>query len=178
MRPVRFLSRPVAAVLSLIMLAGCAQQDFMQIGAATTLCCPGDYESYESYGVVNDNLPGFLADYVVAEFDAAFQEKGLVRNDRLNDIEVTLQYNHINLNPDQEEVDPFDEQIQPEERLRYVAQVQILMHESDTGEAVWSGQINRIHSVLPGSYMHEERARPAFREAFLEALQSYPPLTD
>lgn len=170
----RLFTRLTAAMLGLL-LAGCAQ-DFMQIGAATTHCCPGDYESYHSYGVVDDSLPGFLREYVVEEFDAVFQEKGLVRNDRLNDIVVTLQYNHINLNPEQEDVDPFDEQIQPEERLRYIAQVQILMHETDGGEEVWGGQINRIHSVLPGSYMHEERARPAFREAFREALNSYPEL--
>lgn len=166
-------ARLTATALSLLLLAGCAGNQ-LQIGASTTLCCPGDYESYEAYGVDGGSMPGFLRDYVVEEFDAAFQEKGLVRNDRTNDIMVTLQYNHINLNPEQEEVDPFDEQIQPEERLRYVAQLQILIHEADSGDQVWGGQINRIHSVLPGAYMHEDRARPAFREAFLEALQSYP----
>lgn len=171
----RPFSRLTATVLALLLLTGCAQ-DFMQIGAATTLCCPGDYPSYQTYGVVNDSLPGFLREYVAEEFDAAFQDKGLVRNDRLNDIVVTLQYNHINLNPEQEAVDPFNEQIQTEERLRYVAQVQIRMHESDSGEEIWAGQINRIHSVLPGAYMHEDRARPAFRQAFQEALRSYPRL--
>lgn len=160
----------------LLALTGCAGE-YAQIGAATTDCCPGDYQAYESYTVDDQTLPGFLREYVSGEFDAVFQEKGLVRNDRINDLVVTLEYNHINLRPEQEEIDPFAEQIQSEERLRYVAQIRIRIHESDSGELVWGGQISRIHSVLPGSYMHEERARPAFQEAFREALSSYPART-
>lgn len=170
------VSRWSALLAGLFLLAGCAR-DFMQIGAATTLCCPGDYDSYRAYTVVDDSMPVFLRDYVEEEFDAAFQEKGLVRNDRLNDVIVTLQYNHINLNPEQQDIDPFDGQIESDERLRYVARVDILVHETDSGKQVWGGRINRIHSVRPGSYMHEDRARPEFRAAFLEALESYPALS-
>jgi len=160
---------------ALLLMVGCAQ-DFMQIGHSTTHCCPGDYDEYLAYGLQFQDMPGFLQEYVGEEFDAAFQEKGLVRNDRLNDITVRLIYRHINLNPEQEHIDPFERRIEEDTRLRYVATIVIEMHESDSGELVWAGQINRIHSVLPGSYMHEDRARPAFRAAFREALSSYPPL--
>lgn len=160
----------------ILMLAGCAQ-DFMQIGASTTTCCPGDYDQYLAYGLEFRDMPGFLQEYVGEEFDAAFQEKGLVRNDRLNDVVVSLVYRHINLNPEQEHIDPFERRIEEDTRLRYVATIAIEIHESDSGDLVWAGQINRIHSVLPGAYMHEDRARPAFREAFREALSTYPALT-
>ena len=60
--------------------------------------------------------------------------------------------------------------------LRYVANIVVDIAESDSGTVVWSGQVNRIHTVMPGEYMHEERARPEFQAAFREMLSSYPAL--
>ena len=42
-------------------------------------------------------MPVFLQEYVTAEFNAAFAEKGLTRNDRMNDLQILLRNNHINL---------------------------------------------------------------------------------
>jgi len=165
-----------AVMLTCVMFLGACAGDFRQIGYSTTYCCPGDYENYHAWGLEYQNMPVFLRDYVGEEFEQAFAEKGLIRNDRLNDIVVTLRYSHVNLNPEQELVDPFERRVEQDVRLRYAATIEIEMHETDSGERVWAGQINRIHSVLPGEYMHEDRARPAFRVAFTEALASYPAL--
>lgn len=162
-------------LLPLFLLAACSN-DFMQIGHSVSECCPGDYENYLAYGVQHEEMPGFLAEYVTEEFDSVFQEKGLVRNDRLNDIVVTLRYKHVNLNPEQEDIDPFERRIESDVRLRYAATIEIEMRETDSDAVVWAGQVNRLHSVLPGSYMHEDRARPAFRAVFREVLGSYPSL--
>lgn len=162
-------------LLPLFLLVACSN-DFMQIGHSVTECCPGDYSEYLAYGVEHEEMPGFLVEYVTEEFDQAFQEKGLVRNDRLNDIVVTLRYRHVNLNPEQEEIDPFERRIESDVRLRYAATIEVEMRETESGQIVWAGQVNRIHSVLPGQYMHEDRARPAFRAAFRAALESYPAL--
>lgn len=166
------------AVLTLVasaLLAACASNSG-QIGHTVTLCCPGDYGSYRAYGVELRDMPGFLCSYMLMEFDGAFEEKGLIRNDRLNDLVVTLSYRHVNLNPAQEEIDPFERRVQEEQVLRYVANIDVEMRESETGRIVWAGRINRIHNVLPGEYMHEDGARPEFRNAFTQMLESYPAL--
>lgn len=156
-----------------MLLAGCVQTG-SQIGASPTLCCPGDYTTYATYGLVTDNMPLFLQDYVVAEFDAAFQEKGLARNDRSPDLQVRLRYNHVNLSPAQQDIDPFVRVEALTVELHYVAEIQIEMREARNNELVWAGTISRIHQVTPGEYMHEDRARPQFQQAFRTVLESYP----
>jgi len=158
-----------------VLLAACGSSS-RQIGHSVILCCPGDYASYSTYGVQLQEMPGFLSGYMLSEFDAALQEKGLVRNDRINDLIVTLSYRHVNLNPEQEELDPFERGVEDGVMLRYVANIVVEMRESDTGREVWAGRINRIHTVLPGEYMHEDNARPEFRQAFIQMLESYPAL--
>jgi len=148
-----------------------------QISTNLTLCCPGDYHSYARYGLTTSNIPVFLEDYLVAEFDAAFREKGVARNDEDNDVRVTLTYNHVNLRSDQEDVDPFMRIENMTTELNYVAVIDILISETGTGIDVWRGTISRIHQVVPGEYMHEESARLQFRQAFRDVLASYPPLS-
>ena len=121
-------------------------------------------------------MPVFLQEYVTAEFDAAFAEKGLTRNDRMNDLQILLHYDHINLSSEQESIDPFVRVEAMNVELNYVAAIDIEIRETATDDIVWAGTISRIHQVVPGEYMHEDRARPAFREAFRALLSSYPPL--
>lgn len=156
-------------------LAGCVQ-NAMQIGTNLTLCCPGTYSEYSEYGLSTENMPLFLRDYVTAEFDTAFQEKGMQRNDQMNDLRVILRYNHINLNSQQQNVDPFVRVESISVQLDYIARIEIEMIETATNNAVWGGTISRIHQVSPGEYMHEDRARPAFTQAFRSVLASYPSL--
>lgn len=148
-----------------------------QIGSNLTLCCPGNYETYRSYSIQTQDVPVFLRDYLVAEFDVAFGEKGLRRMQRNADLQVTLAYNHINLRTDQEVIDPFVRIESMNTEISYIAAIDIEMREVASGDLVWAGSINRAHHVAPGEYMHEEGARPAFQEAFRNLLSSYPPLT-
>ncbi len=154
-------------------LNGCVQNG-MQIGNSLTLCCPGNYSEYEDYGVQVVDMPNFLRGYVVDEFDLAFQELGLERNDQINDLVVTLSYEHVNLNPEQQNIDPFFRSESITEELRYIAVIDISMKETSTDKMVWSGKISRIHVVAPGEYMHEERARGAFLQTFRDLLAGYP----
>jgi hypothetical protein len=158
-----------------LILAGCAQTGG-QIGHSINTCCPGNYAEYREYGIELREIPVFLSDYVVAEFDRAFQEKGLRRNDRQNQLRVTLSYRHVNLNPEQEEIDPFERRIEQDVVLRYEATILVDIRESASGRVVYAGQINHLHSVSPGEFMHEERARPEFANAFRAMLSSYPNL--
>lgn len=167
-----------ALLLAFVLFLSACAQTGSQIGHSVNLCCPGDYRKYKQYRLEIQDIPAFLSDYVVAEFDNVFQEKGLLRNDNRNELRVTLTYKHINLNPEQEAIDPFERRLDDDVTLRYVASVVVDMHESSTGRQVWSGQINRIHTVVPGEYMHEDRARPEFAGAFREMLASYPVLIE
>lgn len=166
-------SLKTAVLAVLLFLSACAQNGG-QIGYSVNLCCPGNYAEYKEYRIETQELPSFLGDYVIAEFDKVFQEKGLTRNDNRNELRVTLSYRHINLNAEQENIDPFERRLDEDLTLRYVATIVVDIRESSTGEMVWSGQINRIHTVVPGEYMHEDRARPEFSGAFREMLASYP----
>ncbi|MDO8907088.1 MAG: hypothetical protein Q7W55_01165 [Pseudohongiella sp.] len=162
-------------LLALLMLAGCAQTGG-QIGHSVSVCCPGNYAEYREYSIELREIPAFLSDYVVVEFDRAFQEKGLSRNDNRNQLRVTLSYRHVNLNPEQEQIDPFERRIEQDVVLRYEATILVEMRESASGRVVYAGQINHLHSVTPGEFMHEERARPEFANAFRAMLASYPAL--
>lgn len=165
-------------LMALVMFLSACAQTGGQIGHSVNLCCPGDYSEYKQYRLETQDIPAFLNNYVVTEFDNVFQEKGLLRNDNRNELRVTLTYKHINLNPEQEAIDPFERRLDDDVTLRYVASVVVDMHEASTGRLVWSGQINRIHTVVPGEYMHEDRARPEFSGAFREMLASYPRLAE
>ena len=158
-----------------VLLSSCASNS-LQIGTNLTLCCPGNYSEYAEYGVTTSNIPIFLRDYVVAEFDGVLEEKGLVRNDQVNDIRVELNYTHVNLSSEQQDIDPFVLMEAFTEELSYIARIDINIVETASNRPVWGGSISRIHQVTPGEYMHEDRARPAFRQAFRAVLASYPSL--
>lgn len=168
---------------SVLSLGGCAQSG-LRIGNTVTLCCPGQYTEYDAYAVRVQNMPLFLSDWVVDMFDTAFQELGLERSDQINDLIVTLSYRHVNLNAEQQDINPFVRQSPVPENardgsgmeveLRYIAVIEISMHETATGDEVWAGEISRIHTVAPGEYMHEGNSRVAFLETFRDILRSYP----
>lgn len=166
----------VFTISAIVLLAACAQTG-AQIGHSVHLCCPGNYAEYSEYGVELREMPAFLSDYVVAEFDRAFQEKGVTRNDNRNQLRATLSYRHVNLNPEQQEIDPFERRIEDDVVLRYEATIMVEIRESASGRVVYAGQINHLHSVTPGEFMHEERARPEFANAFRAMLESYPKRT-
>jgi hypothetical protein len=165
----------LSLLISLAILAGCAQNP-RQVGHSLTVCCPGDYGRYEQFSVEAVELPYFLRDYMVDEFTRAFEEKGLVRDDRINDVKVTLRYHHVNLKPEQEDIDPFVRMEGMNAELSYVANVLVEMRETATDKLVWAGRIHRIHHVSPGEYMHEDSARGEILMAFRDLLANYPRL--
>ena len=170
----RNLKRMKAALLVLVLaVTGCAQSG-LRIGNSVTLCCPGNYADYEAYRLQTEEMPLFLSDWAVEMFDSAFQERGLERNDQINDLIVTLSYEHVNLDPETEDVNPFIRQETIDVELRYIAVIGISMRETRSGEEVWAGQVSRIHTVSPGEFMHEGPARVAFQETFRDLLTNYP----
>ena len=154
-------------------LSGCVEIG-LKIGNNLTVCCPGNYAEYSSYRLQTENMPVFLSSWVVDMFDSAFAERGMQRNDQENDLVVTLSYNHVTLIPEQANIDPFVKQASTDVELRYIAVINISMRETRTNEEVWAAQVSRIHTVSPGEYMHEGRARTAFLDTFRDVLTDYP----
>lgn len=169
------LIHKIFLLLLLPVLSSCALNT-NEIGSNVTFCCPGNYDSYSAYGLQTENMPVFLRDYLIAEFQAAFEEKGLVHDARDNDVQVLLAYNHVNLQTHQEQIDPFVRMETMSTEINYLAVIDITIIETETRNQVWGGSISRAHQVIPGEYMHEDRARPAFRNAFRVVLDSYPSL--
>jgi hypothetical protein len=85
-----------------------------------------------------------------------------------------MTYQHVNLDPETEDINPFIRQETIDVELRYIAVINISMRETRSGEEVWAGQVSRIHTVTPGEYMHEGPARVAFQETFRDLLINYP----
>jgi len=162
----------IAFLLSLTLVA-CANNS-PQIGTSVTLCCPGNYSEYATYSLDTQDMPLFLEDYMLAEFENAAREKGLYKGDRNSDLQITLRYKHVSLDAEQEDIDPFIRMESINVELRYLAVIEINMVDRRTSKRVWAGQISRFHSVSPGEYMHEGDARPAFGAAFLKVLEDYP----
>lgn len=171
----KFKSVHKAATVFLIALtlAACASSS-PQIGTHVTLCCPGNYSEYATYSLDTRDMPLFLQDYMLEEFDSAIREKGLYKADRNSDLEITLSYKHVSLDAEQQNIDPFIRMESINVELRYLAVIEINMVDRRTSQRVWAGEISRFHSVSPGEYMHEGDARPSFREAFLKVLENYP----
>jgi len=119
-------------------------------------------------------MPIFLRDYVSAEFDAVVQSKGLGRDDRINDVRAVLTYRHINLDPETEDIDPFVRIESLSAELSYIAQIDVDIYETRSNDLVWAGSLSRIHQVSLGEYMHEDRARPSFYQAFAGLMANYP----
>jgi len=153
----------------LLFISGC-EQNSLRIGNGVDICCPGDYANYHSFNVETHELPFFMRDYVVNEFISALEQRGLHYNEQVSDLQIALVYRHINLNADQQQIDPFVTQSiidgeSVETELRYIATIDIIMRESTTNKVIWAGEVHRLHTP---------RAIAAFRESFRDLLQHYP----
>jgi hypothetical protein len=164
----------LSSLFCLLVLSACSSNAGLGIGNTVTLCCPGNYANYDSYAIEDAGVPIFMRDYLITEFDTAFQELGMARNDGSGDIIVNLNYRHVNLDVEQQDVDPLMRVESMTVELRYIANIDISMRERAGGKVVWEGTISRIHSVQPGEYMHEEGASSAFLATFRDLLSEYP----
>lgn len=154
------------------------------IGSTLSLCCPGDYASYKTYHLKTEALPQFIDASTATAFVSAFEEKGMQRRQEDADLEVVLRYEHVNMNPEQEAIDPLTRRRGNEGEgrgsesgdveLRYLATIVVEIREIQSAELIYAGRIHRLHTVEPGEYMHEGRAYQAFLNGFRELLAQYP----
>jgi hypothetical protein len=85
---------------------------------------------------------------------------------------VELSYEQENLSPDTER-DNFAEHLATGDAQRFVAKIMIEIRDNSTNEVVWAGQIQRIHDVGPGEYMHTGKASIPLLDAFTQVLKDF-----
>jgi len=131
-------------------------------------------------------MPAFLGPIMTSNFSVALASHGLTpqtqsgdsadfskKDFSSTDLVAELRYQQDNLT---EEVtrDDFAEHLALGEAQRFVAKIMIEIRDTQTNEVVWSGQIQRLHDVGPGEYMHTGKASIALLEAFTQVLQDFP----
>lgn len=161
------------------------------VGTRVKLCCPT--ATYQSFMVTTRDMPAFLGPIMTSNFSVALASYGLtpiaplvdllspdrptsdgsISTDSVPaDLTVELSYEQENLSPDSER-DNFAEHLATGDAQRFVAKIMIEIRDNSTNEVVWAGQIQRIHDVGPGEYMHTGKASIPLLDAFTQVLEAF-----
>jgi len=145
-----------------------------EIATDVSYCCETGTESIASFRVQFEDTPEFLKPMLRDEAAIVLGSKGLAYTE--GDAHSVLQMTFINRTlaaGEDRELDSW-EKVAPGGGVRFIAEVQLELKNSVTGELLWSGNMRRIHNVYEGSYMHESPARAAMRQAFMDIFADYP----
>lgn len=167
----RALSRVIFVFAAVVWLSGCASQP--GISTDVTYCCRPLTDQVHTFRIVFDDTPEFLKPMLRDEAAIVLNAKGLRYTEGSADAVLKMTFINKTLERDQERIEAW-EKTAPAGGVRFVAQVVLEMTHSVTGELVWSGSMQRTHTVYEGSYMHDAPARAAMRTAFLEMFADYP----
>lgn len=144
------------------------------IATDVTYCCQTGYEGIRTYRVDFVDMPEFLKPMLRDEASLVLDTKGLDYTE--GDAHAILLMTFVNrtLSSDESARDEAWETIAPGGGVRFIAEVQVELKNSVTGEKLWAGTMGRVHNVYEGSYMHDAPAKSAMRNAFLEIFADYP----
>ena len=144
-----------------------------QIATDVSYCCETGWEGIVTYRVEFEDTPEFLKPMLRDEAAIVLDTKGLEYTE--GDAHAILHMSFVNrtLSAEDSELEGW-ERVAPGGGVRFVAQVQVELRNSVTGERIWAGTMQRIHNVYEGSYMHDAPARAAMRNAFMEMFADYP----
>jgi hypothetical protein len=173
------------ALVSSLFLTACTSNSF-GIGTRVIKCCPT--ATYQTFVVTTRDMPAFLGPIMASNFSVALASHGLTpktppinassTNENaegrpLTDLVIKLIYAQDNLTRDTKR-DDFAEHIPLGDSLRFVAIVMIEIREADTHQLVWEGQVQRLHDVGAGEFMHTGKASIALLDAFTRVLIDFP----
>ncbi|MDH4071775.1 MAG: DUF4136 domain-containing protein [Gammaproteobacteria bacterium] len=160
-----------ATLVALTLLSGCVSQP--TIATDVSYCCQTGTEGISTFRVEFEDTPEFLKPMLRDEAATALNTRGLRYTE--GEAHAVLRMTFINktLERDQERVEAW-ERTAPGGGVRFIALVELELTDSVTGERLFSGSMQRVHTVYEGSYMHDAPARAAMREAFTEMFAGYP----
>ena len=118
-------------------------------------------------------MPGFIEKVVSESFDEALGARGYRVDNQRPELLVVLRFESINIKPESHR-DDFGEQIAPNDSQQFNAKVVVEVREAGSEQIFWSGYIQRVHDIVPGEYMHTEKAKAALLVAFDQILTKFP----
>jgi hypothetical protein len=154
-----------------VWVAGCAATP--GISTNVDYCCRPLTDQVSTFRIEFDDTPEFLKPMLRDEAANVLNAKGMRYTE--GDADAVLEMTFVNktLERDQERIESW-ETTAPAGGVRFIAQIVLEMTHSVTGELIWSGSMQRVHTVYEGSYMHDAPARAAMRDAFLVMFADYP----
>ena len=171
MRTLNPFTKSLLLLVAATWLAGCAAAP--GISTNVSYCCRPLTDQVYTFRIEFEDTPEFLKPMLRDEAATVLNAKGLRYTEGDADAILKMAFINKTLERDQERIESW-EKTAPAGGVRFVALVELEMAHSVTGEQVWSGSMQRVHTVYEGSYMHDAPARAAMRAAFLEMFEDYP----
>lgn len=165
------ITRALLVFASVVVLASCGS--LPAVSTDVTYCCRPGAEGIDTFRVEFEGTPEFLKPMLRDEASIVLAQKGLEYTE--GDAHAVLKMTFVNktLEQDEEDLEAW-QRTAPGGGVRFIALVQLEMNNAVTGERIWSGSMQRVHSVYEGSYMHDAPARAAMRDAFRRIFADYP----
>jgi len=170
---------PGIAFMALAILAGLsACSSLPGIATDVSYCCEAGAESIYTYRIEFVDVPEFLKPMLRDSAATVLAAKGLEYTE--GDAHAILQMTYVDKTLEEESNYDLEawEKVAPGGGVRFIAEVLLEIRDAVSGERIWSGSMQRIHNVYEGSYMHDEPAKAAMRQAFAEIFAGYPDQTE
>jgi predicted small secreted protein len=171
MRTLKPLTKSLLLLVAATWLTGCATAP--GISTNVSYCCRPLTDQVYTFRIEFEDTPEFLKPMLRDEAAMVLNAKGLQYTEGDADAVLNMTFVNKTLERDQERIEAW-EKTAPAGGVRFIAQVVLEMTHSVTGEQIWSGSMQRVHTVYEGSYMHDAPARTAMRNAFLDMFEDYP----
>lgn len=157
--------RPTLGWVLALAFSGCAQTPMETYVPAH---CHGAAESFSTYRVAHENVPGFIEAVIDTAARGALERQGLVAaaDPSRADIELRTEFELIDRNPPKPRGDPFGETVAPSEINRFVTHLIVRIVDLRTGKLIWTGAMDRAHAIQGGETFHDERAVLIITQAF------------
>jgi hypothetical protein len=162
----------VTLIASGMLMSACGSQP--SIATDVTYCCVAETPGIHTYRIEFRDMPEFLKPMLRDSVSIVLDGKGLEYTEGDAHAVLTMTYVDRTMAAEETARDEAWETIAPAGGVRFIAEVQMEMLNSVTRERIWAGSMGRVHNVYEGSYMHDEPAKAAMRNAFLEMFADYP----
>lgn len=164
-------SRALLVFASMTIFAACGS--LPAVSTDISYCCRPGAEGVDTYRVEFEDTPEFLKPMLRDEASIVLAQKGLQYTEGDADAVLKMTFVNKTLEQDEEDLEGWQRSA-PGGGVRFIALVEMEMNNAVTGERIWSGSMQRVHSVYEGSYMHDAPARAAMRDAFRRIFADYP----
>jgi hypothetical protein len=147
------------------------------VATSVDYCCQTGTEGIKTFRVEFESMPDFLKPMLRDEASIVLGTKGLDYVE--GDAHAILLMTFVNRTLESVEAarDEAWETVAPGGGVRFIAEVEVELKDSVSGQKLWAGTMGRVHNVYEGSYMHDAPARTAMRNAFLAIFEDYPSLS-